>query len=163
MPRYARRSARVLLIDSEDRVLLLRSALLPGPGHVWLTPGGGVKWWERLRPAAARELREEVGLAVRPRDLRPVAFTTGHADLTFARGLFRDDFFVYRVDRHEVDTSGHTELERKHYAGFRWWSAAELAATDETVYPFRLAGLLADLVVGASPAELVELPWHHFG
>ncbi|MBL7261269.1 NUDIX hydrolase [Paractinoplanes lichenicola] len=163
MPRYARRSARVLLIDAEDRVLLLRSALLSEPGFAWFTPGGGVKWWERLRPAAARELREEVGLTVRPRELRAVAFTTGYADLTFAKGLFRDDFFVHRVDRHEVDTSGHTELERKHYAGFRWWSAADLMITDETVYPFRLGELLTELVAGRPSARLVELPWHHAG
>jgi 8-oxo-dGTP pyrophosphatase MutT (NUDIX family) len=161
MPRYARRSARVLLIDSEDRVLLLRSALLREPGFAWFTPGGGVKWWERLPSAAARELQEEVGLTVRPGELRAVAFTTGYADLSFAKGVFRDDFFLHRVDRHEVDTRGHTPLEQKHYAGFRWWSAGELASTDETVYPFQLAELLTNIVAGHLPPNPIELPWHH--
>ncbi|GID27103.1 NUDIX hydrolase [Paractinoplanes brasiliensis] len=168
MPRYARRSARVLVIDSADRVLLLRLASRSQQEHAWYTPGGGVKWWERLQSAAARELHEEVGLAVRPRELRAVAFTSGHAELPFAKGLFRDDFFVHRVDRHEVDTSRHTAFERRTYTGFRWWLAGELATTDETVYPFRLADLLTDLVAGretglvsAGGAGLVELPWHH--
>lgn len=168
MPRYARRSARVLVIDSADRVLLLRLASRSGQRFAWYTPGGGVKWWERLPSAAARELREEVGLAVRPRELRAVAFTTGYAELSFVKGVLRDDFFVHHVDRHEVDTSRHTAFERSTYAGFRWWSAEELAATDETVYPFRLADLLTDLVsrpdagfAAGRGTGLVELPWHH--
>ncbi|MGK5677787.1 NUDIX hydrolase [Actinoplanes sp. URMC 104] len=159
MPRYARRSARVVLVDSRDRVLLLRSAA--GDGFAWYTPGGGVKWWERLPGAAARELREEVGLAVPAARLRAVAFTTGHADLGFAKGLFRDDFFLCRVDGHEVDTRGQTAFERTHFSGFRWWTAGELDATDEVVYPYRLGELLGLIVAGRVPAEPVELPWHH--
>ncbi|MBU2666732.1 NUDIX domain-containing protein [Actinoplanes bogorensis] len=161
MPRYARRSARVILVDSSDRMLLIRSALLSEGGHAWFTPGGGVKWWEPLRMAAARELWEEAGLRVRGRQLRAVAFTTGRADLGFANGLFRDDFYLLRVDSHEVDVSGLTEFERGHYGGFRWWSADELATTEETVFPYRLAELLADVVAGRVPSPPRELPWHH--
>ncbi|MBM2623723.1 NUDIX domain-containing protein [Actinoplanes sp. LDG1-06] len=161
MPRYARRSARVLLIDSQDRVLLLRSALLSEQAFAWFTPGGGVKWWERLPAAAARELCEEVGLQVNPRELRLVAFATGRADLGFANGLFRDDFFLHRVDAHEVDVAGQTDLERRNYAGFRWWSVADLETTGETVFPFGLAELLTRIVGGQIPAMPVELPWHN--
>jgi 8-oxo-dGTP pyrophosphatase MutT (NUDIX family) len=66
MVAYARRSARVLLLDASDRVLLVRSAQVPGEperGHAWFTPGGGVEPNEELAVAAARELREETGLA----------------------------------------------------------------------------------------------------
>ena len=66
-----------------------------------------------------------------------------------------------RVDRHEVDTRGQTAFERQFYGGFRWWTAAELVATDEVVYPFRLGDLLSTIVAGGGPAEPVELPWHH--
>jgi 8-oxo-dGTP pyrophosphatase MutT (NUDIX family) len=161
---YARRSVRVLVLDSTDRLLLIRSALVadePAHGFAWFTPGGGIEPGEELADTAVRELREEVGLAVEPADLHPVAFASGHAELGWANGLFRDDFFLCRVDSHDVDTTGQTPLERTHYNGYRWWTLAELASTTEAVYPFGLAGLLDDLVGGRVPAVPVELPWHH--
>jgi 8-oxo-dGTP pyrophosphatase MutT (NUDIX family) len=152
---FARRSARVLVLDGSDRLLLVRS------GGIWLAPGGGVEDGEGLAEAAARELREETGLSVAPAGLYPVAFTTGRADLGWASGLFRDDFFFYRVDRHQVDPSGLNEFERQHYRGHHWWTHAELAATSETIAPANLAALVADLIAGRLPAAPVTLPWHH--
>ncbi len=164
MPEHARRSARVLLLDGADRLLLVRSALSPGTqggGYAWFTPGGGVENGEGLADAAARELQEEIGLSADPADLRLVAYTTGSADLGWASGLFRDDFFFYRVAQHEVSVAGLMDYERRLYGGHRWWTQPELAATDETVYPFSLASLVADLVVGKVPNPPVALPWHH--
>jgi 8-oxo-dGTP pyrophosphatase MutT (NUDIX family) len=152
---FARRSARVLVLDGSDRLLLVRS------GGIWLAPGGGVEDGEGLAEAAARELREETGLSVAPAGLYPVAFKTGRADLGWASGLFRDDFFFCRVDRHQVDPSGLNEFERQHYRGHHWWTHAELAATSETIAPANLAALVADLIAGRLPAAPVTLPWHH--
>jgi len=152
------------LLDAGDRLLLVRSASStsrPDGGHAWFTPGGGVEDGEDLASTAARELEEETGLAVDPQDLRLVAFATGTADLGWAKGLFRDDFFVCRVASHEVDVTGLTEFERTHYAGHHWWTHAELAATDETVYPNDLADLVAELIAGRVPETPIALPWHH--
>ncbi|GLY98311.1 NUDIX domain-containing protein [Actinoplanes sp. NBRC 103695] len=157
---YARRSARVLLVDGQDRLLLLGNRF--GHGDVWLTPGGGLRRWERLSSAAARELAEEVGLTVDRRELGgPVAFTTGYADLSFAKGTFRDDFFFHRVDHHEIDTSRMEDLERGFHTGHRWWTLPDLRSTTETVYPFGLPPLLTDLLSGHIPPQPVQLPWHH--
>jgi 8-oxo-dGTP pyrophosphatase MutT (NUDIX family) len=164
MTTYARRSARVLLIDAADRLLLIRSLLIPGQpdgGHAWFTPGGGIEPGEDLATAAARELQEEIGLTADPADLRHVAYTTGHANLGWANGLFRDEFFFHRVPSHEVDIAGQTDLERSHYAGHRWWLPADLATTTETIYPNQLASLVGDLRTGQIPARPIELPWHH--
>jgi 8-oxo-dGTP pyrophosphatase MutT (NUDIX family) len=155
MTEFARRSARVLLLDASDRLLLVLS------GDAWLVPGGGVEDGEGLAEAAARELREETGLTVTPADLYPVAYTTGRADLGWASGLFRDDFFLYCVTSHQVDPSGLNEFERRYYRGHRWWTQAELAATRETIYPVNLAALVADLIAGRRPATPIALPWHH--
>ncbi len=162
---YRRRSARVVLIDGDGRTLLLRFLFDPtdtGRGHGWVTPGGGVGDGEPVRDAAARELHEEIGLPVRPADLgEPVAFSAGRADLGWARGRFRDDFFHLRIGRHDVDVSRMEALERSNHAGHRWWPLDELAATTETVYPLGLASLVAGLLADGAPPRPVELPWHH--
>jgi 8-oxo-dGTP pyrophosphatase MutT (NUDIX family) len=154
----------VLLIDASDRLLLIRSLTIPGQperGHIWLTPGGGIEPGEDLTAAAVRELHEEVGLHADPADLRHVAYTSGHADLGWANGLFRDDFLLHRVAGHEVDITNQTDLERRHYAGHRWWRHADIAATIETIYPNQLADLLRGLLAGQFPVQPIELPWHH--
>ncbi len=162
---YRRESARVLLIDELDRLLLLKFHVdpdAPESGHGWCTPGGGVEDGETLAEAAARELREETGLSVEPEALRSaVAETSGYADVGWAEGIFRDVFFRLRVTGHQVDVSGQEANERKYHAGYRWWSVTDLAATGETVYPLGLAGLAAELVAGRVPTDPVQLPWHH--
>jgi ADP-ribose pyrophosphatase YjhB (NUDIX family) len=52
----------VVLLDAQDRVLLVRRGRPPSPGR-WTVPGGGVELGESLEQAALRELREETGLA----------------------------------------------------------------------------------------------------
>lgn len=162
---YHRRSARVILLDRDQRVLLLKFLFDPtdaGRGHGWVTPGGGVNAGEPLQEAAARELREEIGFVVSPELLdHPVAYSSGYADVGWARGTFRDDFFFYRVDAHEVDTTGMEALERHHHAGHRWWTFDELTDSTEVIYPFGLVSLLDQIHVEGVPEQAVQLPWHH--
>ncbi|KAB8168846.1 NUDIX domain-containing protein [Streptomyces sp. 3MP-14] len=157
-----RRSARVLLVDDRDRLLLFRSEGENGAPTLWMTPGGGVRRLEPLPRAAARELWEETGLRVAPAALgERVAWTGGHADLGWLDGEFEDSFFFHRVAEHTVDASHWEAHEARTISEHRWWSVAELAATEEFVVPLGLVPLLTDLVAGRRPAAPVRLPWHH--
>jgi 8-oxo-dGTP pyrophosphatase MutT (NUDIX family) len=160
---YARRTARLLLLDADDRVLLLRYTMASSPtGFGWFTPGGGVAPGESLAAAAAREAREEVGLAVAEVDLgHAVAFTEGYAELSFVQGVLRDDFFVYRVARHDATPTQLEAHEHASYAGHRWCAPDEVAAIADPVFPYALAPLLRRLVAGERPDPPVQLPWHH--
>jgi 8-oxo-dGTP pyrophosphatase MutT (NUDIX family) len=158
-----RTSARVILLDSRDRILLFSgwgSSDAQARQIAWVLPGGGAEEGEALAATAARELFEETGLRVAPAMLaRPVGVGRG----TWSDGATvyqAEDFvFLLRIPGWEVVTEGFTALERQQVTGHRWWSLDELRQTDALVFPRQLAPLLARLLAGETPEQPIELPW----
>jgi 8-oxo-dGTP pyrophosphatase MutT (NUDIX family) len=146
-----RRAARVLLVDGAGRTLLLHGGDPARPGERWwITPGGGLDDGETLAEGAARELFEETGLRVDPAELGdPVWHEI--TEFSYRTRAYRQeqDFFLLRVAEWRVDTAGMDEDEQQTITEHRWWSAAEIEASDEQIYPFELADLLRRFAVVA--------------
>jgi 8-oxo-dGTP pyrophosphatase MutT (NUDIX family) len=139
-----RRAARVLLVDAAGRALLLHGGDPARPGQRWwFTPGGGLHEGETTAQGAARELFEETGLRVSPSELgEPIWHQVTEFSYDSRQYRQDQDFFLLRVAEWQVDTAGMDADEQETITEHRWWSAAELDASDEQIFPEDLAALL---------------------
>ena len=139
-----RRAARVVLVDRADRALLLRGSDPARPGlRWWFTPGGGLDPGETPAEGAARELFEETGLRVAPDELgEPFWHQVTHFSYNNRNYRQEQDFYLFRVPEWQIDTAGFDAEEQVTIDEHHWWSAAELDATSEAVFPENLADLL---------------------
>jgi ADP-ribose pyrophosphatase YjhB (NUDIX family) len=145
--RVVRPTSRLLVLDEQDKLLLMRTKAPDTSGASrWITPGGGVDPGEDHAQAAVRELLEEtgqvvtdVGAVVRVDDFEvpwdAADHTHGHAE-----------FFVVRLPHFEVVDDGWTDDERVDILESRWWSLSELETTSEPVEPADLAALLRSVL-----------------
>ncbi|MGW2839005.1 NUDIX hydrolase [Streptomyces sp. NPDC001493] len=144
--------ARVVLLDPQDRILLMHGFEPDDPGTTWwFTPGGGLEGDESHEEAARRELAEETGIT--EVELGPVLWKRRCSFPFDGRRWEQDEsYFLARTERTATDLGGLTDLERRSVTGLRWWTSAELQATRETVYPTKLAELLRRLLDEGSPS-----------
>lgn len=152
-----RRAGRVILLDADDRLLLLQ-------GHDpslktsswWFTPGGGAEEDESHRDAALRELFEETGLQLESVE-GPIWLRQASFDFNGDHYEQSEEFFFARIDTHDVDSSGWTDLEQDTVLKVHWWNLAELQQSSDIVYPDGLAQLVADLLVNGLPSQPIQL------
>lgn len=148
-------SARVVLLDDDGCVMLFCGSDPANDGDLenpaprwWFTVGGATQQGETLPAAAVRELEEETGLRVDPKDMIGPVWRRD-AVIDFNGSVIRSEemFFVHRTRRFEPSAAGRTGLERAYIHGHRWCDATmitELVAKGETVYPLQLGELLEE-------------------
>ena len=155
-----RLTARVLLLDPTDRILLMKGRLPSDPAApgAWFTVGGGVEPGESVLQAAAREIIEETGLT--DASLGPVVWRGEQIlrDRKQRPVRFLEHYVLARSVGGELSRAGWQALEREFVDDMRWWTREDLAACPEPVFPRGLAGRLVDLIAGRIPPTPLILP-----
>jgi ADP-ribose pyrophosphatase YjhB (NUDIX family) len=162
-----RPTARVALLDPDDRLLMLRihdpaamrSMKLPTPDF-WLLPGGGVKPGENYEDAALREVFEETGIS--DVVLGPCVWTADYTawwwhDGQPMHGIER--YYVARVPAGlAVNFDRHEPLEASTTIGYRWFTLDEVVEREaaESFRPPGLAKLLRNLLGARSFEDFGE-------
>lgn len=146
-----RDAARVLLVDAADRVLLVAHAP-DATREVWTAPGGGLRPDEPHAAAAARELREEIGIDA------PLGPWVWSRRVTFTfRGCTIDQaerWFLTRVEEVDADDA---PLDDPGAVRADWWRVDELLHTDAELAPRALGRHLDRLLTEGPPPEPVDV------
>src|SRR5258705_12498908 len=118
----------VALVDPDGRVLIAQRPEGKSMAGLWEFPGGKIETGERPEDALIRELREELGIAVKEACLAPFTF----ASHTY--GAFHLLMPLYVCRRWDGNPTP------KHHAAIKWVRPRDLLANAEA-YPMPAADL----------------------
>jgi len=151
--RIVRPTSRLLVLDDDDRLLLMKT-VAPDTGRLarWITPGGGVDPGETHAEAAVRELHEETGQVVTDvgEVVRVDDFEVAWDDADHTHG--HAEFFVVRLPRFDVVDDDWTDDERVDIVESRWFTLDELTTTTDAVEPVDLVDLFHEVLGGPDAA-----------
>jgi 8-oxo-dGTP diphosphatase len=134
-----------MLFDESGAVLLIRFVVRRPDGEFlfWALPGGEIEAGETEGEAAAREVREELGL-----ELKVIGPVYCDSNQFFHKGEMQDNVdFLFRADcgHEQPRLIGFTTDEKEIMREVRWWRAAEIEASEERIFPVNLAARMREL------------------
>jgi ADP-ribose pyrophosphatase YjhB (NUDIX family) len=134
-----------MLFDESGAILLVRFVVPREGGEFvfWALPGGEIEPGETELEAAAREVREELGL-----ELTVTGPVYCDSNQFFHQGEMQDNVdFLFRAEcgREEPRLVGFTADEKEIMKEVRWWSEVEVEASDERIFPVGLAERMREL------------------
>jgi 8-oxo-dGTP pyrophosphatase MutT (NUDIX family) len=140
-----RRTARILVLDEQGAILLLKThwGVRTRPAR-WLTPGGGIDAGEDAHTAAVRELFEETGVRVETLG-DPVAHRVIPLPPVEEYQAREATYFVLRGPRFAITSTEWTDSEKDDIVDVRWFAPEELAASTDDFDPEDVRGILAEL------------------
>ncbi len=136
-----RRSARLIILDPDHRLLLFRYQDEHKPAF-WSTAGGELQPGEDYRDAALRELHEETGfqsvigpLLHERQDIFAVARTKP--------ACWTEHYFLVECDRADAPNRANwTDEEQSTIQDWKWWHLAEMRAEPDSFLPISLPDIL---------------------
>lgn len=151
-----RRATRALVLDDDDRVLLVRFDF--GDRVVWATPGGGIEEGESDEQAIRRELVEEAGFE--DFELGPLVWTRTHR-VPLSSGSWdgqTERCYLVRTPPFEpAPRLTWEELRSEGMTDVRWWTPEELDASDALFAPRQLPLLVRSLRLEGPPTEPLDV------
>ena len=154
-----RRGARVVLLDPEDRVLLLeaRNPADPTTPAWWELPGGGIDGGETTAEAGAREVFEETGFTA---TMGPPVWRQ-HAVFDFGGYHFdqHETIHLARCGGGDVRPAALEALEVEAFVGWQWCPPGDLVGVAATarVIPDWLPEQLPAVLAAGLPAEPIDM------
>jgi 8-oxo-dGTP pyrophosphatase MutT (NUDIX family) len=147
---------KLLLLDADDRLLLIHAKDPRAALECWYPVGGGVEPGESLHDAATREAYEETGLT----DLPPGrhVWRRDHTYEYDGRVVpVHEEWLLHRVNHFEPVPAKLSHYETRSILGFRWWRSQELAESTDTIFPPQLGRLTMDLLTDGVPATPIDI------
>ena len=157
MTLVVRQGVRALVLDPEDRILLVRFVNPETGEEFWATPGGGLDPGEALEDGLRRELLEETGLE--DVEIGPVVWTRRHVfpwagktlDQSERIALVRSPAFEPRPALSEA------QLVDEGVHELRWWTFGELETSGANFAPRRIVRFLRQLLEEGPPAAPIDV------
>ena len=163
VPMPTRDTARLVLLDEFDQVLLIRienndveDPIKPLKKAFWVTPGGKIEPDESPEQAVRRELLEETGIT-EAEILGQVWY--GEVDLLWKGEVtrLRERFFLTKVQKVVINVKGLSQEEKAVYRSHKWWKLEELFHSDDIFIPQHLPNLLEPLIRGDIPTSPITI------